>query len=134
MRKIILIAIALMLVVDDAKGQSGGVFKCTTKSVRQLDSNGSMVENKVTKYSMRLAKKFTFDEASGILLKGPIQMTLRIIQRRGGGRDIVGIIGDSIVAPRIFSLFRVRQWEKNMPFLYLERLMVYSGNCTYGKN
>ena len=76
-------------------------------------------------------KTFTFDEMTGISRYGKsfISRQMEVVQKGSVDNSAIGLYRYKGAGSSGADLFRIRTFEKEMPFLFLDTAIIYTGNC-----
>ena len=130
MIKLFLLTIVLILVGGGVKAKAGNIYSCVTKDVQEIGPKGTLVRNKIKVFYKKSFPTFVFDEVSGLLRKGSLDPEkFQLIQKGSYENSSIGLLKYNGIAASGVEVFRIKTWEKEMPFLFLDGYIVFTGNC-----
>ena len=131
MGRAILVTLVGMLASGSAWGNEGRLYLCKTEDVQELGENGRHERNMVTKQSMQLYSRFTFDEETGLLRMGSagIIRKMKVVQKGTSENSAVGLFTYHGPGSAGADVFRIRVWEDEMPLMFVDTDSVYTGRC-----
>ena len=132
MRKIILIAIALMLVPNEVSASpKGNLFSCTVEDVQKLQDTGALGRDGYTKLVRTTFKSIIYDEATGVLRHGSsgVSWQMKVVQKGTKENSSIGLREYHGRAASGADIIRIQTFIKEMPFMYVFGSEIHTGNC-----
>jgi hypothetical protein len=107
------------------------VYNCKVKSITGLEPSGMMEKStKANKLFTTNSMSFIFDETTGILSGDGFNPLKMIVLQKGSNEN--SAIGYSTYKGSVSSgiaVLRIKKWEMNLPFLFLDSATLWTGSC-----